>query len=87
MKVRFAALVLILACSGSAVASSDYACDSAISSYNTALESIGSTNRRYISCVSNSRGSDDCSFEFRRLKSAQWDFEMAVSSYGTSCKP
>jgi hypothetical protein len=60
-------------------------CQEAISQYNSALEDISATLRRYASCVSDSRGHDDCSSQFRRLKSAQSDFEDAVSKYGSEC--
>ena len=43
------------------------------------------TLRRYTNCISNSRGRDDCSSEFRRLKNAQDDFETAVSNYRSEC--
>jgi len=64
----------------------NYECQSAVSSFNSAVDDISSTSHRYLNCVSNSRGHDDCSFEFRRLKSAQDDFESTVSSYGISCR-
>jgi hypothetical protein len=61
-------------------------CNSAIDSYNAAVESISDTLRRYTSCVSDSRGNDDCSLEFGRLRSAHDDFESAVSSYQSDCQ-
>jgi hypothetical protein len=62
------------------------ACDGAVSSYNSALSDIESALKRYANCVSSSRGSDDCSSEFRRLRSAQSDFESAVSEYQSECR-
>jgi hypothetical protein len=62
------------------------ACDDAVSSYNSALSDIESALKRYANCVGSSRGSDDCSSEFRRLRSAQSDFESAVSDYQADCR-
>lgn len=60
-------------------------CDDAVSSYNSAMSDIESALKRYANCVSDSQGRDDCYSEFRRLRSAQDDFESAVSSYGSEC--
>lgn len=60
-------------------------CQDAISEYNSAVSDISTTLRRYTNCVSSSNGHDDCSSEFRRLKSAQGDFESAVSKYAMEC--
>lgn len=61
-------------------------CDSAVSSCNSAVSEIESYLRRYTRCLSSSNGSDDCSSEFRRLRSAQSDFESAVSGYQAYCR-
>lgn len=61
-------------------------CRDAIDKYNTAIEEISSSLRRYTNCVRDSHAHDECSSEFRRLKSAQGDFEDAVSNYGTDCQ-
>lgn len=60
-------------------------CQGAISDYNSAISEISSTMQRYTRCLNASGGRDDCSSEFRRLRSAQSDFESAVISYGASC--
>lgn len=60
-------------------------CQAAINSYNSAIDEISTRLRRYSSCVSGSKGQDDCSSEFRRLRSAQSDFESAVSEYQSDC--
>jgi hypothetical protein len=60
-------------------------CQDAVSQYNSVISDISSTLRRYSSCVSASNGHDDYSSEFRRLKSAQSDFEDAVSKYMSEC--
>jgi len=61
-------------------------CNSAVDEYNSALGEIESYVRRYVNCVNSSRGYDDCSSEFRRLRNAQSDFESAVSNYGACCQ-
>jgi hypothetical protein len=61
-------------------------CDDAVQSYNSAISDIESQLKRDTNGLSSSRGSDDCSSEFRRLRSAQSDFESAVSSYQLYCR-
>jgi hypothetical protein len=61
-------------------------CREAIDKYNTAIGDISYAIRRYSTCVSGSQAHDDCSSEFRRVKSAQDDFEDAVTAYGTDCQ-
>jgi hypothetical protein len=63
-------------------------CKEAIADYNSALEEISNAMERYSRCVSDSRsqGHDDCSPEFRQLKSSQSDLEAAVSDYGSECE-
>jgi hypothetical protein len=60
-------------------------CRAAIDQYNSATSDISSALRRCAACVSGSQGRDDCSSEFRRLRSAQSDFESAVSEYESEC--
>lgn len=60
-------------------------CQDAITQYNSSISDISAAVRRYTNCLSASNGHDDCSSEFRRLKSAQSDFEDAVSKYGLEC--
>jgi hypothetical protein len=85
--VRLKLSVIILILVGAAlislnkpVSASD--CSDEVQNYNNALEEVSSTLRRYSRCVADSRGHDDCSSEFRRLRNAQYDFESAVSSLG-----
>jgi hypothetical protein len=61
-------------------------CNDAVQSYNAAVSDIESYLKRYTNCLSSSNGSDDCSSEFRRLRSAQGDYETAVSSYQAYCR-
>ena len=87
MRKCIAALGAILILSNPAIAQRDTPdCHDAIDKYNSAVDDISSALRRYSSCVSDSRGRDDCSSEFGHLKSAQSDFEDAVSAYGNECE-
>lgn len=76
---------LLLSLGGSGTVQDPQQCQSAVDSYNAALDEISTRLRRYGSCVSDSQGEDDCSSEFRRLRSAQSDFEYAVSAYQSDC--
>jgi hypothetical protein len=80
-------IMCLLAALGSpqVVVASPSECRDAVSEYNSAVSDISTALRRYTNCVSGSNGHDDCSSEFRRLKSAQSDFEDAVSKYGSEC--
>jgi hypothetical protein len=61
-------------------------CSFAVDRYNSAIEDISTYLPRYAKCVGGSHGTDDCSYEFRRLKSAQDDFETAVSEHRIDCE-
>jgi hypothetical protein len=60
-------------------------CADAARQYRSALSDISDSLRAYTNCLSDSRGHDDCSVEFSRLRSDQDDFESAVSSYQLEC--
>ena len=60
-------------------------CNEAVDRYDSAISEIESTLRRYSNSVSGSQGNDDCYSEFRRLESAQDDFESAVSIHQSEC--
>ena len=60
-------------------------CNDTIDTYNQALSEIEYQVGRYVRCVGDSMGNDDCYSEFRRLKNAQSDFESAVSEYRNEC--
>jgi hypothetical protein len=60
-------------------------CEDAVRRYNSILSDMNSTMRRLTSCVADSKGRDDCSSEFHRLKSAHGDFESAVTKYRRDC--
>jgi hypothetical protein len=61
------------------------ACKGATLVFKSAKNGVGDYLRRYASCVSRSNGHNDCSSEFSRLRSAQDDFESAVSNYDREC--
>lgn len=77
---------LILALGGSARSQDAEQCRYTVDNYNNAVSDISSRLRRYSSCVANSNGYDDCSSEFRRLRSAQSEFETYVSQYQSYCQ-
>jgi hypothetical protein len=60
-------------------------CQEAVERYNTAIQDIADRMKRYSRCLSDSAGNDDCSSEFRKLKSAQDDYEYAVNEYRSEC--
>jgi hypothetical protein len=60
-------------------------CQDAVSEYKSAREDISTALQTYVNCLSGNDGHDDCSSEFEALKSAQDDFEDAVSKYESQC--
>ncbi len=60
-------------------------CQEAITEYKSARSDISTALQVYINCLSSNDGHDDCSSEFQSLKSAQDDFEDAVSKYESDC--
>ncbi len=87
MRVRMtaAALGLCLILTASAARSGTDECAETLDEYNSVLHDVGHALRGYASCVSDSKGHDDCSTEFSTLKSAQDDFEAAVLAYQSDC--
>jgi len=71
--------------SGIAATADPDACPGASRIFKSAKNSVGDYLRRYASCVSRSNGHDKCSSEFSQLRSAQDDFEAAVSGYDREC--
>ncbi|WP_017182297.1 hypothetical protein [Sphingobium xenophagum] len=82
---KFVSVTIVIAMSN-APAWAAYDCSSSIDAYIAANQQVTSTLKRYISCLQNSAGKDDCNFEFRRVKSAQFDFESAVSDISINCE-
>lgn len=60
-------------------------CQIAINDYHSAINEVGDALQSYARCLSDSRGTDDCSLEFSTLSSDQDDFETAVSEYQGDC--
>ena len=56
-----------------------------LSQYNSPKSDVTDALKLYAACVSDSDGHDDCSSEFSSLRSAQDDFESAVSEYESNC--
>lgn len=77
------ATVLAVGCISSPAAASE--CSDAADRYNYALDNVSYALNRYTRCLNASQGRDDCSSEFRRLRSAQDDLESAVSEIGAYC--
>jgi hypothetical protein len=77
-----ASAILVAFCTSSQAALEE--CKSALR-YDSALAQIEHTLHRYTRCISNSKGQDDCYSAFRRVQSAQDDFETAVSSFNSEC--
>jgi hypothetical protein len=91
MKMHKQVLVVVigisLAFSGSATAQRDASkCRTAVDRYNTARNNITAFVRDYAGCVSYSHDDENCSREFALLRSAQADFESAVSDSRSTCK-
>jgi hypothetical protein len=88
MKTRtktIGASIVILAISAFAANADPAECRQAIHEYNSAMAEVSDALRHYARCISDSQGHDDCSTEFSSLKSAQDDFESAVSDYESEC--
>jgi hypothetical protein len=78
-------LLVLAGCAGNSAFADSSDCQDTISRYNSAIDDVASTLKRYSSCVSSSNGKDDCSSEFHRLKTAQSDFEDAVNAVRSEC--
>ena len=61
-------------------------CSEAADHYKSAAEDALSASRRYANCVAGSRGRDDCSSEFHRVRNAQDDFESAIAKIKNECE-
>ena len=81
------ACTLIFVLTALAAASADpKGCRNAAEAYKSAKRDVAENLRSYADCLHASDGHDDCTIEFSRLKSAQDDFESAVSDYEDECK-
>jgi hypothetical protein len=86
IKVVVGAVIVAVMLTANIPATADQeACRGAIFVFRSAKNTVGDYLRRYASCVSRNDGRNDCSSEFSRLRSAQEDFESAVSDYQREC--
>jgi len=85
LMIAVAILVASFSCFSPNALADPAECQDAIAAYNSAIADVSTALRRYTTCLSDSQGHDDCSTQFRRLRSAQSDFESAVSNYGVEC--
>lgn len=83
---RTVGVTLILLSLSFAIPASAFDCGDAADRFNNALADISRALQAYSSCISNSRGKDDCSIEFGRLKRAQFEFELAVGEVDSYCR-
>jgi hypothetical protein len=83
--VAFCGLAITI-CSASVCIADPEECRNAVDQYNSTRSEVSDTLKTYASCISDSRGRDDCSTEFSSLQSAQDDFESAVSEYESECQ-
>lgn len=60
-------------------------CKEAHSKFSDAFRDVQYALNRYVRCMNNTDGTDDCSIEFRRLKYAQGDIETASSDIQSNC--
>jgi hypothetical protein len=61
-------------------------CSDATTQYTSSLSSLGMSLTRYARCLQNSKGLDDCSGEFRRVRGTQTAFELAIAARQTYCR-
>jgi hypothetical protein len=84
--IQLCAVTAMLFSSASYSYASNSECSEAREKWSAARSDIRSKLRRYASCIDGNNGSDDCYSEFRRLKSAQSDFESAISDIRSDCR-
>jgi hypothetical protein len=60
-------------------------CENAIEQYKSVRSDLHDSLNRYISCLADDDGHDDCSSEFGNVRSNQDDFESSVSDYESEC--
>jgi hypothetical protein len=85
IKAIGAVLIAVALTSSIPATAGQESCQGAIFVLKSAKAAVGDYLRRYASCVSRNDGRNDCSSEFSRLRSAQEDFEPAVSDYRREC--
>ena len=76
---------IFLALCGHVARSETDECRNAQEHFKSAKSDVSSALRQYGRCVTDSKGHDDCAYEFSTLHSARDDFEAAVSEYQDKC--
>jgi hypothetical protein len=61
-------------------------CGDAVLDYNAILSRLHDAQDRFATCVADSKGTDDCSREFRRLQLAHGQFASSVAVYIKMCR-
>ena len=77
--------VVTLAASASATHAGNSDCQDARDQAQSAASDLASYSRRLQRCAENGDYSDDCSSEFRRVRSSHSDYESAVSEESSYC--
>jgi hypothetical protein len=83
-RVKTIALLASLALTSAASAARPE-CDIASDLYNQAVEDVAEKMAAYRQCLAESEGADNCSTEFKRLRSAQDNLESAVGDVQNDC--
>lgn len=60
-------------------------CQEALEEAASAGEELAAYARRLMHCADSGDFSDDCSYEFRLVKNAQYDYESAASNANSEC--
>jgi len=77
---------LLLAATTAPARSAPDDCREAKHTYREAIQALSRALRTYTSCVSLSRGEDDCAVAFVDVESAQREFEDAVTHVRDECR-
>ena len=78
--------VLTISASASAQYGNDSDCEDARTTAESAASDLASYSKRLQRCAENGDYSDDCSSEFRRVRSSHSDYESAVSEVLSYCE-
>ena len=85
MKYAAAVVLLAIVLFGASTKADVEDCREAIRNFRTVRADVIDALRRYADCIASNDGHDDCSGEFYAVRSAQDDFEDAVSTYESEC--
>ncbi len=78
--------VVALSSSASATHADNSDCEDSRDRAESAASDLASYSRRLQRCAENGDYSDDCSTEFRRVRSSHSDYESAVSEVSSYCE-